>query len=133
MEELFKERKEKLNIIKNLLRKPKEEKKATNNTSNIPEGLYTKCPECEQGFLSEDVQKNFYVCPGCGHHFKITATDRIQMLVDKDSFREITPRLKTQNVLGFPNYTQKLSHLEKTTGLNTPVTTASFKPVVFSK
>ena len=116
MEELFKERKEKLNIIKNLLRKPKEEKKATNNTSNIPEGLYTKCPECEQGFLSEDVQKNFYVCPGCGHHFKITATDRIQMLVDKDSFREITPRLKTQNVLGFPNYTQKLSHLEKTTG-----------------
>ena len=65
MEELFKERKEKLNIIKNLLRKPKEEKKATNNTSNIPEGLYTKCPECEQGFLSEDVQKNFYVCPGC--------------------------------------------------------------------
>ena len=56
MEELFKERKEKLNIIKNLLRKPKEEKKATNNTSNIPEGLYTKCPECEQGFLSEDVQ-----------------------------------------------------------------------------
>lgn len=78
MEELFKERKEKLNIIKNLLRKPKEEKKATNNTSNIPEGLYTKCPECEQGFLSEDVQKNFYVCPGCGHHFKITATDRIK-------------------------------------------------------
>lgn len=39
MEELFKERKEKLNIIKNLLRKPKEEKKATNNTSNIPEWL----------------------------------------------------------------------------------------------
>ena len=70
MEELFKERKEKLNIIKNLLRKPKEEKKATNNTSNIPEGLYTKCPECEQGFLSEDVQKNFYVCPGCGHILK---------------------------------------------------------------
>ncbi|MFQ9793177.1 MAG: hypothetical protein ACLRX7_08060 [Acutalibacteraceae bacterium] len=39
MEELFKERKEKLNIIKNLLRKPKEEKNATNNTSNIPEGF----------------------------------------------------------------------------------------------
>ena len=76
---------------------------------------------CEQGYLSEDVQKNFYVCPGCGHHFKITAADRIQMLVDKGSFREITPRLKTQNVLGFPNYTQKLSHLEKTTGLNDAV------------
>ena len=44
MEELFKERKEKLNIIKNLLHKPKEAKKATSNTSNIPEGLYTKCP-----------------------------------------------------------------------------------------
>ncbi len=73
------------------------------------------------------MQKNFYVCPGCGHHFKITATDRIQMLVDKDSFREITPRLKTQNVLGFPNYTQKLSHLEKTTGLNDAVVTGVAK------
>ena len=113
MEELFKERKEKLNIIKNLLHKPKEAKKATSNTSNIPEGLYTKCPECEQGFLSEDVQKNFYVCPGCGHHFKITAADRIQMLVDKGSFREITPRLKTQNVLGFPNYTAKIKPFGK--------------------
>ncbi len=126
MEELFKERREKLNILKNLRRKPKEEKKVS-NTSNVPEGLYTKCPECEQGYLSEDVQKNFYVCPGCGHHFKITAADRIQMLVDKGSFREITPRLKTQNVLGFPNYTQKLSHLEKTTGLNDAVVTGVAK------
>lgn len=126
MEELFKERREKLNILKNLRRKPKEEKKVS-NTSSVPEGLYTKCPECEQGYLSEDVQKNFYVCPGCGHHFKITAADRIQMLVDKDSFREITPRLKTQNVLGFPNYTQKLSHLEKTTGLNDAVVTGVAK------
>ena len=49
------------------------------------------------------------------------------MLVDKDSFREITPRLKTQNVLGFPNYTQKLSHLEKTTGLNDAVVTGVAK------
>ena len=73
------------------------------------------------------MQKNFYVCPGCGHHFKITAADRIQMLVDKGSFREITPRLKTQNVLGFPNYTQKLSHLEKTTGLNDAVVTGVAK------
>ena len=126
MEELFKERKEKLNLLKNLLRKPKEAKR-TESTANVPEGLYTQCPECEQGYLSEEVQKNFYVCPGCGHHFKITANDRIQMLVDKDSFREITPKLKTRNVLGFPNYTQKLAHLEKSTGLNDAVVTGIAK------
>ncbi len=124
MEELFKERREKLNLLKNLLYKPKGHK---NEHANVPEGLYTKCPSCEQGYLSEDVQKNFYVCPGCGHHFKITAADRIAMLVDKDSFKELNPRLKTQNVLGFPNYTQKLAHLEKTTGLNDAVVTGVCK------
>ncbi len=126
MEELFKERREKLNLLKTLLRKPKEEKTGA-HVSNVPEGLYTKCPECDQGYLSEDIQKNFFVCPGCGHHFKITAADRIELLVDKDSFREITPRLRTQNVLGFPNYTQKLAHLEKTTGLNDAVVTGIAK------
>ena len=58
MEELFKERREKLNILKNLRRKPKEEKKVS-NTSSVPEGLYTKCPECEQGYLSEDVPVSY--------------------------------------------------------------------------
>ena len=47
MEELFKERREKLNILKNLRRKPKEEKKVS-NTSNVPEGLYTKCPDANK-------------------------------------------------------------------------------------
>ena len=65
MEELFKERKEKLNIIKNLLRKPKEEKKATNNTSNIPEGLYTKCPECELSLIHICIGQ-YVMCLYCG-------------------------------------------------------------------
>jgi acetyl-CoA carboxylase carboxyl transferase subunit beta len=121
MEDLFKERKEKLNLFKALLPKTKEAPKPAQN--NVPEGLYTKCPNCQRDMLSQQMKANLYVCPECGCHMRVTAWDRIEMLVDPDSFREIRPKLRTKNALGFPGYNQKLYHLEKATGLNDAVIT----------
>ena len=119
MEDLFRERKEKLSLFKALLPKAKE----TVKINLIPEGLYTKCPDCQKDLLSQHVKANYYVCPECGHHMKITAWERIEMVVDPDSFREINNKLKTKNALGISNYNQKLYHLEKATGLNDAVVT----------
>ena len=121
MEDLFKERKEKLNLFKALLPKTKEAPKPAQN--NVPEGLYTKCPDCQRDMLSQQMKANLYVCPECGCHMRVTAWDRIEMLVDPESFREIRPKLRTKNALGFPGYNQKLYHLEKATGLNDSVVT----------
>ncbi len=120
MEDLFKERKEKLNVLKSLL--PKKEP-AKPPQANVPEGLYTKCPGCQGDILTQQLKSNWYVCPECGHHLRMTAWDRIQILVDPDSFREIRPKLRTKNALGFPGYTQKIYHLEKATGLNDAILT----------
>ncbi len=125
MEDLFKERKEKLNLFKALFPKGKEPQKPAPN--NVPEGLYTKCPDCQRDILSQQMKANLYVCPECGHHLRVTAWDRIEMLVDPESFREIRPRLRTKNALGFPGYQQKLYHLEKATGLNDAIVTGLAK------
>ena len=75
----------------------------------------------------EDVRKTFMFVPDVVIILRLRLRIVFKMLVDKGSFRQITPRLKTQNVLGFPNYSQKLSHLEKTTGLNDAVVTGVAK------
>lgn len=122
MEELFNERKEKLSVFKSLLPKDKSTQKI-----QVPEGLYTKCPGCQKDFLTQQLKENMNVCPECGYHMKMTAFERIEAVADKDSFREINYKLKTKNVLNFPNYSQKLYHLEKATGLNDAVVTGICK------
>ena len=65
--------------------KPKEngEKKA------VPEGLWSKCIACEAVLYYTDLAKNFNVCPKCGYHNRISARNRIDMLLDAEDRVEI--------------------------------------------
>ncbi len=56
---------------------PKKEK-----PSRVPEGLWVKCPDCAQVIYNKDLATNLSVCPKCGHHFRITAAERLKMLFD---------------------------------------------------
>ena len=35
----------------------------------IPEGIWSKCPECEQPTYTKELKKNFNICPHCEYHF----------------------------------------------------------------
>jgi acetyl-CoA carboxylase carboxyl transferase subunit beta len=50
--------------------------------------LWSKCPKCAEVLYRRDLASNLFVCTKCGHHFRMTAFDRISMLVDSD-FTEI--------------------------------------------
>lgn len=50
--------------------------------------LWTKCPKCSEVLYRRDLVANLWVCPRCSHHFRMTAFDRINSLVDAD-FLEI--------------------------------------------
>ena len=50
----------------------------------MPEGLWVKCPGCAQAIYNKDLATNFNVCPKCGHHFRLNATERLRMLFDGD-------------------------------------------------
>ncbi len=114
---LFQERRQRLTRFKALRPRP------IKRTASAPEGLFTRCPDCKQDFLSDQVAANFYVCPGCGYHIKLTAQGRLKMIADKGSIRELNAGLYTTENLDFPGYSEKLTSLQASTGLKEAVIT----------
>ncbi|MGI6174146.1 MAG: acetyl-CoA carboxylase, carboxyltransferase subunit beta [Christensenellales bacterium] len=65
------------------------------------------CPNCRKTFPMSRLWANDLVCP-CGYHFRMKARQRIQMIADKDSFREMYSGIKADNPLNFPGYKEKV-------------------------
>lgn len=75
---------------------------------NIPSGMWTKCEKCNGIIYYEDLENSKYVCTSCGHHFRINAKQRIKMIFDEGSFKEMWSDLKTVNPLKFEGYEEKI-------------------------
>ncbi|MEO9170860.1 MAG: acetyl-CoA carboxylase, carboxyltransferase subunit beta [Candidatus Baltobacteraceae bacterium] len=54
------------------------------NSNGRDAALWSKCPKCSEVLYRPDLATNLYVCTKCGHHFRMAAYDRINMLVDGD-------------------------------------------------
>jgi acetyl-CoA carboxylase carboxyl transferase subunit beta len=90
---------------------------------DIPEGIAQKCPKCGIILLSKELEKNLKVCKACGHHFPMTAPERIQSLVDDGRFIEYDRDLLSKDPLSFPDYQKKLKQDMEKSGLNEAVVT----------
>ncbi len=97
-------------------------RKAKKN-ENMPDNLWTKCPECGALIHSLDLKQNHNVCTNCDHHFLMNSRERIQMLADEDSFVETNQDLFSKNPLGFAKYEEKVAMLRERTKLNDAVVT----------
>jgi acetyl-CoA carboxylase carboxyl transferase subunit beta len=67
----------------------------------IPEGLWVKCDSCKEIIYKKEIDKNLKICPKCNYHFRISAKERIRLLVDEDSFSEIDTGLSSTDPIGF--------------------------------
>ena len=117
-------------MIRDIFKRNKDSKEATipsKSAKDVPEGLMTKCPSCKEITLTKDLNKNNKVCPKCDHHFKMTAYERIDGLLDPGSFESMDDHLKSENPLGFPGYAEKVQADSEKTGLNEAVLTGSGK------
>lgn len=86
----------------------------------IPDGLWTKCEACSEVLYNKTLEENLKVCPKCGHHFTIGAYERINMLIDKDSFSEYDADMISDDPLDFKgpkSYKEKLLQDQQATGL----------------
>jgi acetyl-CoA carboxylase carboxyl transferase beta subunit len=95
----------------------KSREKKTNYTE-VPEGLFTKCPSCGRMMPNETYENNLHVCPFCGAYGVLTADERIDLVMDKEGRRELAQDLQGGNPLNFPGYEEKLEDLRKATGLH---------------
>jgi acetyl-CoA carboxylase carboxyl transferase subunit beta len=89
--------------------------------SDMPEGLWNKCPSC--GAIVDEItlkQRN-RVCTKCDHHFTLTSQERVAMLLDPGSFEEMDATLESSDALGFKGYPDKVKTYQKKTGLKDAV------------
>ncbi|MGO8947102.1 MAG: acetyl-CoA carboxylase, carboxyltransferase subunit beta [Ktedonobacterales bacterium] len=94
-------------------------------TRTLPENLAVKCPVCRELLVGKDLEKNLQVCPRCGHHFRLSVEQRIELLLDEGSFVELGGDLVPADPLGFvsrsQSYRDKLDFERAKSGLKESV------------
>lgn len=89
--------------------------------SDMPEGLWNKCPSCGAIIDELTLKQRHRVCTKCDHHFTLTSQERVAMLLDPNSFEEMDATLESADALGFKGYVDKVKTYQKKTGLKDAV------------
>ena len=87
--------------------------------SDVPDGLWMKCPSCDEVLYKSDLEANQYVCPKCDHHLRVKARARIEQLLDADNRVELAQEVKPVDSLKFKDsrkYSDRLTEAVKNTG-----------------
>lgn len=75
-----------------------------------------ECPKCKQKETVDKVRANKWVCRNCGYYLSMAPMERIQMVCDEGSFREMNGDFTSEDPLHFPDYGKKLTALHNATG-----------------
>lgn len=84
------------------------------------EGQFFKCPKCQQLLLSREIEENLKVCPSCGHHVRIKARERLDLIFDEGEWEPFDEGMVSSDPLGFvdtKSYKDRIREMEKGTGL----------------
>ncbi|MBI2840893.1 MAG: acetyl-CoA carboxylase carboxyltransferase subunit beta [Acidobacteria bacterium] len=86
----------------------------------VPEGLWVRCNNCREALFRKQVVENMNCCPKCQYHFRLTAKERIEMLLDDGVFEEYDADLTPADPLNFTDlkpYASRLKAAYASTGL----------------
>lgn len=106
-----------MNWFKKLL--PSRIRTGTDNKKGVPEGLWSKCDNCNSVLYRTELERNLEVCPKCDYHMRISARRRLHYFLDTESGIEIAADLSPSDPLKFKDlkkYKDRLSTAQKETG-----------------
>ncbi|HEY3766794.1 MAG TPA: carboxyl transferase domain-containing protein, partial [Gaiellales bacterium] len=89
-----------------------------------PQRTRNTCPTCASHYREDEMVRNLRVCTNCGHHFPVTARERIVQLVDEGSFAEVAAGLQSGDPLEFTDtraYPERVEAAMRSTGLRDAV------------
>lgn len=75
-----------------------------------------ECTHCHKELSKKSLMKNYMVCTECGKLLRVSARDRIKLVCDNGSFKEMFSAVTSKNFLDFPKYDQKLEAAREQTG-----------------
>ena len=74
---------------------------STSEKREMPEGLWSKCPECHYICTTSELKENLYVCPKCNYHHRIGSEDYFEILFDNNKYTELFDNIQSVDFLGF--------------------------------
>jgi acetyl-CoA carboxylase carboxyl transferase subunit beta len=86
---------------------------------SIPEGLWSKCPECQSVLYRAELERSFDVCPKCAFHLRQSARKRLDQFLDREPRVEVGAAISPLDPLKFKDtkrYRDRLSAAQKSTG-----------------
>jgi acetyl-CoA carboxylase carboxyl transferase subunit beta len=102
-------------------------KKGAEQSQDVPDGMWIKCTNCKELIYAKEFGNNKKVCHKCGYHFRLSAFERLEFLLDPDSFQEINEGLTAADPLNFVNldtrYPDKIAETRQKTGLKEAIVT----------
>lgn len=94
----------------------KQEKKV-----DISNEKWQKCDKCKEIIYTDILNENLKVCPNCGHYFRMFTDDRIKLIVDDGTYKELKIILKDNNPLELESYPKKIDETREKTQLEEAV------------
>ena len=89
------------------------------------ERIMQKCRKCGRETPQDVLKGNWWICPGCGNYFRMSARERIRLVIDEGSFRELDPAMEGGNPIAFPDYQAKLEKARESSGERDAVVTGT--------
>ncbi len=84
---------------------------------DIPVGKWARCDKCKNIIYKEELRENLSICPNCGNYFKLHINKRLELILDKNSYKRFDYDLETTNPLELEDYPKKIQALRQKTNI----------------
>jgi len=98
---------------------PKRNTTVSERKKSVPEGVWSKCKNCDAAIYRAELERTLEVCPKCSFHLRITARKRLTKFLDEGKLIEIAPDLEPVDILKFKDskrYKDRISAAQKNSG-----------------
>lgn len=111
-----------MSLMRNLFRRTPADVPASPGDKTVPEDMWVRCTRCRELLYSREWENNFKVCHRCGYCARLTAKERIELLLDPGSFEELDATMRSADPIRFappdrPAYKEKLIKETQDSGL----------------
>lgn len=94
------------------------------------EGIFVKCPECENPLYKRELEDSRQVCTHCDYHFRFSARERLEMLFDDGKYEELDAEVTSGDPLEFVDtkpYKDRIAQAQESSGLPEAIISGSGK------
>lgn len=111
-------------------RRSKENISPITQKKELPDGLWEKCPSCNEIIHKKQLETNLWTCLKCNYHFRIGSEEYIKIILDDGSFKEVDKKMRSADPLEFTDtkkYSVRINETIKKLGLFDAVRTGTGK------